>query len=91
LAKYDEATGTWSYYGSKSTESKYIGWDYRIDWYNVDGVMISSNSVRINLSNEDCHYNNKPYYMVNYATSEEVATIKETVSSVEEVYTWGEM
>jgi hypothetical protein len=29
--------------------------------------------------------------MANYATSDEVATIKETVSSIEEIYTWGEM
>lgn len=91
LATYNETTGTWTYYGKNSSIDKYIGWDYRIDWYNADGVMISTDSVRINLSNENCHYNNKPYYMVNYATTEEVATIKETVSSVEEVYTWGEM
>ena len=88
LAKYDETTDTWSYYGSKSTESKYIGWDYRIDWFDADGVMISSDSIRINISNEACHYINKPYYMANYATVAEVANIKD---SFEESMVWAEM
>lgn len=63
LAKFDEATSTWTYYGANSTAKKLIGWDYRIDWYNADGKMISSDSVRINLSNEACHNNIEPYYM----------------------------
>ena len=91
IAKYDEATDTWTYYGANSTENKYIGWDYRIDWYDANNKVIASDCVRINLSNEDCHNINRPYYMVNYATSEEVAEIKESVSSAEESYTWGEM
>lgn len=91
LAKYDEATGTWTYYGKSSSENKYIGWDYRIDWYDANNVMIASDCVRINLSNEDCHHNAKPYYMVNYATAEEVNTIKESLDVAEECYTWGEL
>lgn len=63
LAKYDEATGAWSYYGANSTVEKYIGWDYQIDWYNADGVIIASDSVRINLSNEKCHSSIEPYYV----------------------------
>lgn len=63
LAKYDEATGAWNYYGKSSTANKYIGWDYQIDWYNADGVMIASDSVRINLSNENCHSIIEPYYV----------------------------
>lgn len=63
LAKYDDATGVWNYNGKNSTASKYIGWDYRIDWYDADGVMIASDSVRINLSNENCHSEIKPYYV----------------------------
>ena len=88
VAKYDETTDTWSYYGTNSTESKYIGWDYQIDWYNADNVMVASDSIRINLSNEACHNNIKPYYVANYATSEEVAALKE---SMEDSYNWGEM
>lgn len=88
IAKYDEATSTWDYYGKNSAESKYIGWDYRIDWFDADGVMIATDSVRINLSNEDCHNNIKPYYMADYATSGDIEDLKE---SIEESCTWGEM
>lgn len=91
LAKYDEVADTWTYYGKNSSVDKYIGWDYQIDWYDANNKIIASNSVRINLSNENCHYNNKPYYMASYATVEEVATIKETLSSVEKACTWSEM
>jgi hypothetical protein len=91
VAKYDETTDTWSYYGANSIEGKYIGWDYQIDWYNADGLMVASDSIRINLSNEDCHNNIKPYYVANYATTEEVKAIKETVTDIGQSYVWGEM
>lgn len=65
LAKYDDATGAWTYYGASSSVKKYIGWDYKIDWYNTDGVMIASDSIRINLSNESCHASIEPYYVTN--------------------------
>ena len=63
LAKFDETTNSWNYYGATSNEEKFIGWDYRIDQYNSDGKMIASDSVRINLSNEDCHFSTTPFYM----------------------------
>ena len=63
IAKYDETTDTWSYYGANSTTNKYIGWDYTIQMYSADNVMIAANSVRINLSNKDCHYAVEPYYI----------------------------
>ena len=72
LARYDEATNTWSYYGKNSTTNKYIGWDYQIDWYNADGVVVASDCVRINLSNENCHSTNKPYYLGGMMTEIEV-------------------
>ena len=62
LAKCGE-DGTWAYYGKNSSKNHYIGWDYRIDWYDTDGIMIASDSIRINLSNEDCHYTAEPYYV----------------------------
>lgn len=65
LAKYDESTDTWTYYGASSSQNRYIGWDYTIDWFNADGVMIASDSIRINLSNEDCHSSIEPYYVGN--------------------------
>lgn len=65
VAKYDVDSDTWTYFGANSTVNKYIGWDYQIDWYNADGVMIASDSIRINLSNEDCHSSIEPFYMNN--------------------------
>ena len=63
VAKYDEASGSWSYYGSLSSNERYIGWDYSIEWYDENDVLIARDSVRINLSNEDCHGNVKPSYI----------------------------
>lgn len=65
LAKYDVTTDAWTYFGKNSTAIKYIGWDYQIDWYDADGIMVASDKIRINLSNEDCHSNIEPYYMAN--------------------------
>jgi hypothetical protein len=85
LAKYDEATGVWNYYGAKSTSEKMTGWDYQIDWFNANGVMIASDSVRINLSNESCHYEIKPYYVGSMMT--EIDTkIEEKIKEVESSY-----
>lgn len=91
IAKLDEVTSTWSYYGKNSSVEKYVGWDYRIDWFDANNVMIATDSIRINLSNEDCHNNIKPYYMANFATSEEVAALKESIANAEDSYTWCEM
>lgn len=66
LAKYDEANDVWNYYGKSSTVRKYIGWDYQIDWYNADGVIVASDKIRINLSNEACHNVIEPYYMAGF-------------------------
>ena len=55
--------GTWNYYGSLSSKGKYIGWYYTVEWYDADGKMIDTDTVRINLSNEECHNNPEPYYM----------------------------
>lgn len=82
VAKYDEAADTWTYYGANSNDQKYIGWDYKIDQYNADGIMIASNSVRINLSNEDCHSTTAPFYAS--ALSAEIdAKIAEVASGYE--------
>lgn len=80
LAKYDEATDTWTYYGKNSTVNKYIGWDYQIDWFDASGVMIDSDCIRINLSNEDCHSEIKPYYWNELSTK-----INQIENKIEEV------
>lgn len=82
VAKHDVDTNTWSYYGAQSTVGRYIGWDYQIDWYNADGVMIASDNVRINLSNEDCHATKEPYF-VNVAKAYTDAQIANAVAIVE--------
>lgn len=88
-ANYDG--NTWTYYGASSSESKYIGWYYTVEWYDTNGIVISSDSVRINLSNETCHNNIKPYYVANYITTEEAEIIRESVANAEESYTWADM
>ena len=65
LAMYNENTKSWTYFGANSSAKKYIGWDYVVEWYDASGKVMQYDSVRINLSNENCHYNNKPYYMNN--------------------------
>lgn len=85
LARHDGATDTWTYYGKNSTVDKYIGWDYRIDWYNADGIVIASDCVRINLSNEGCHHITKAYY-VNGMLKEVETMIDEKIIEVEAAY-----
>ena len=85
LAKYDETTDTWTYYGKNSTNEKMTGWDYQIDWFNADGVMIASDSIRISLSNEACHYNNKPYYVgaIEKQIEEKIAEVESAYEIIE--------
>ena len=73
VARYDEASAAWTYYGENSSTEKYIGWYYTVNWYNADGVMIDTDQIRINLSNENCHNTLKPYYM------SEMVTITDTI------------
>ena len=88
LAMYDATSNTWTYFGANSSESRYTGWTYVVEWFDENGVKIGYDSVRINLSNESCHYNNMPYYMANYATVEELDTMRD---SMNESIVWQEM
>jgi hypothetical protein len=65
VAAYDIGTDTWTYYGKKSSTSKYVGWYYSVEWYGVDGTKIASDCIKINLSDETCHNTVEPYYMSN--------------------------
>jgi len=100
LASYDEASDTWTYFGANSTVEKYMGWYYSVEWYNADGVVIASDCIRINLSNEDCHSVIEPYYvgkiteMAEKITAleakdteleEKVTTLEETVAEIDGV------
>lgn len=75
LATYDEASDTWTYFGSKSSIEKYIGWYYTVEWYDANGLLIESDQIRINLSNEACHNRIEPYYATKFATKEDVAGV----------------
>ncbi len=55
LALASLSGSTWTYFGKNSTAAKFIGWDYIIEWLDENGEVIEVNSIRINLSNEDCH------------------------------------
>ena len=89
LASYDEGSDTWTYFGKNSSTEKYIGWDYVVEWYDADGVVIASDCVRINLSNEDCYYAIKPYYVgsmmkeIDTKIEEKVAEVASVIEIVE--------
>lgn len=85
LASYDAGSDTWTYFGKNSSAEKYIGWDYIVEWYDADGVVISSDCIRINLSNEDCHYSAKPYYVGGMMKDVE-SIVEEKVADVESAY-----
>ena len=85
IAKYDASTNTWTYKGKESGVNGYVGWDYQIDWYDANGKMIGSDSIRINLSNESCHFVNSPYY-VNSIMKEVDTKIETKIAEVEAAY-----
>ena len=86
LASYDASSDTWTYFGKNSSIEKFVGWDYIVEWYNENGVVIASDCVRINLSNEGCHSTIEPYYVsaVRTETKSYVDTVVE--EKVSEVY-----
>ena len=84
LASCDE-NGAWSYFGKDSSFNKYLGWTYCVEWYNADGVMMASDIIRINLSNESCHNDVRPYYLAEIAKEIE-EKIDERITEVEAAY-----
>lgn len=63
VASYDEATSTWTYSGINSSTSRYLGWYYSVEWYDANGKLVDSDTIRINLTNEACHSSIEPFYM----------------------------
>ena len=85
LASYNAESDTWTYFGAQSSTQRYIGWTYAVEWYDEDGVLISSDSIRINLSNESCHLEVKPYYMGGVVNTVKVnGTALETINNTVE-------
>lgn len=91
VAKYDETTSTWTYYGDSSTENKYIGWYYTVEWYNASGKIVAADTIRINLSNENCYGKIEPYYMNGFATVDSLKDVQDSVAEMEQSFVWGEM
>ena len=88
LAKYDTATGTWTYFGKSSSVNRYIGWNYVVEWYDKDGNVIYNDSIRINLSNESCHENILPYFMGGVVKNVSVnGTLLETIDNTVSITT----
>ncbi len=65
VAVRDPETSEWTYYGASSSEEKYIGWHYSVEWYNASGNMVASDCIRINVTNESCHSSIEPFYVSN--------------------------
>lgn len=76
--------GVWTYNGAKSTTKHYVGWYYSVEWYDANGVMIASDCIRINLSNEECHSAIEPYYMAN-VMSDVNSSVVEVTNQVESI------
>ena len=84
LASYNASSDTWTYFGKNSSTEKYIGWDYVVEWYDENGTILDFNQIRINLSNEECHFAVEPYYMVN-VTAEIKKYVDEQVQEISEI------
>ena len=65
---------TWTYFGKSSLAGKFIGWYWHANWYDDGKNLIGSDIIRINLSNEDCHSFEEPYYMAKYAQKADLPT-----------------
>lgn len=61
LAMYNEDSDSWTYFGANSNASKYLGWNYVVEWYDKNNKLIKTDAIRVNLSNKDCH-NLLPHY-----------------------------
>lgn len=69
VAAYNAETDSWTYYGANSSEKKFIGWYYSVEWYNAEGKVVKSDTIRINLSNELCYNSVAPFYAADVITS----------------------
>lgn len=83
--------GTWTYYGETSTKAKYVGWYYTVEWYDANEKLINSDTIRINLSNENCHNHIKSFYGAENDVVAEIESVKEAITVIEECYAWSEM
>ena len=87
IAYTQDNGATWKEYADLSTDNKYIGYNWMVEWY-VGDKLVSSGSKRITLVNtRDMFYNNKDWYIPSME-----AKINENASKLEEVSSsmvWG--
>lgn len=55
LAYTKDEGASWIYYGANSNVNHYVGFDYSVEWYDKDNVLIGTDTIRINLTNKNCH------------------------------------
>lgn len=80
LAILNEETGEWTYRGAESTAENCIGWTNIVEWYDAEDKVISRETIRINLANEECFDKVAPIYNEPVATKE---FVEEQIANVE--------
>lgn len=74
IAHTDDGGTTWTEYGDNSTDGRYIGWNWLVEWY-IDDALVACGSKRINLVNtREMFYNNKDWYIPELEAELEAAT-----------------
>ncbi len=59
-ARTEDEGHSWTYNGAGSEPGRCAGWYHTIEWYGEDEKPISSETVRVNLTNDGCHNSLKP-------------------------------
>lgn len=92
---YTEDNGaTWKEYADLSTGTKYIGFNWLVEWY-VEDKLVASGSKKITLVNDrEMFYNNKDWYIpaLEAKLEETTAKLEEVTAELEEAktsMTWG--
>ena len=80
IAILNEETGEWTYRGAESTAENCIGWNNIVEWYDAEGEVISRETIRMNLANEECFDKVAPIYNESVATKE---FVEEQIAAIE--------
>jgi hypothetical protein len=86
VARYAE--DSWIYYGAGSTETKYIGWFYTVEWYSAEDDILATDTIRINLSNEECHNNINSFYGSENDVATKVTDLQKTIADIQKDSNW---
>lgn len=71
-----EEAGDWTYSGDDSTDEKYKGWHYTVEWYDAAGNVVAADQIRINLANERNSITMLPTYLNDYATKKDLEEVE---------------